>query len=91
MCTICSKYLSQHLSSPSSLAIVELCLIVFIFFLCQSVLDISDINCVFEGDLVEVDPETFLPRFKVHAFLLHDSMVIASIIQNRYVQLTVSL
>ncbi|XP_020606527.1 exocyst complex component 8-like isoform X2 [Orbicella faveolata] len=48
-----------------------------------SVLDITDVNCVFEGDLVEVDPETFLPRSKVHAFLLHDSMVVANIIQNR--------
>ena len=48
-------------------------------------MDISDINCVYEGDLVEMDPQSFLPRFKVHAFLLHDSMVIASIIQNRYV------
>ncbi|XP_073246335.1 exocyst complex component 8-like [Porites lutea] len=47
------------------------------------VLDISDINCVFEGDLMEVFPDTFLPKLKVHAFLLHDSMVIASIIQNR--------
>lgn len=33
-----------------------------------------------------MDPETFLPRSKVHAFLLHDSMVVANIIQNRYVQ-----
>ncbi|XP_022793025.1 exocyst complex component 8-like [Stylophora pistillata] len=48
-----------------------------------SVLDITDVNCVFEGDLVEVDPETFLPKSKIHAFLLHDSMVVANIIQNR--------
>ena len=53
-------------------------------------MDISDINCVYEGDLVEMDPQTFLPRFKVHAFLLHDSMVIASIIQNRYVIIGIS-
>lgn len=52
----------------------------------QSVLDITDVNCVFEGDLVEVDPETFLPKSKIHAFLLHDSMVVANIIQNRYCQ-----
>lgn len=52
-------------------------------FRLQGVLDISDINCVFEGDLMEVFPDTFLPKLKVHAFLLHDSMVIASIIQNR--------
>jgi len=50
------------------------------------VLDITDVNCVFEGDLVEVDPESFLPRSKVHAFLLHDSMIVANIIQNRYVE-----
>ena len=49
-------------------------------------LDITDVSCVFEGDLVEVDPETFLPRSKVHAFLLHDSMIVANIIQNRSVQ-----
>ena len=53
-------------------------------FLFQGVLDISDINCVFEGDLMEVFPDTFLPKLKVHAFLLHDSMVIASIIHNRW-------
>ena len=51
---------------------------------CQSVLDISDIICIFEGDLMETDPVTFLPKLKVHAFLLHDSLVVASIIQNRY-------
>ena len=53
-------------------------------FWLQGVLDVSDINCVFEGDLMEVFPDTFLPKLKVHAFLLHDSMVIASIIQNRW-------
>ncbi|XP_015779421.1 PREDICTED: uncharacterized protein LOC107357295 [Acropora digitifera] len=50
----------------------------------SSVLDISDIICIFEGDLMETDPVTFLPKLKVHAFLLHDSLVVASIIQNRY-------
>ncbi|XP_074626269.1 exocyst complex component 8-like [Acropora palmata] len=49
----------------------------------SSVLDISDIICIFEGDLMETDPVTFLPKLKVHAFLLHDSLVVASIIQNR--------
>ena len=33
---------------------------------------------------METDPVTFLPKLKVHAFLLHDSLVVASIIQNRY-------
>ncbi|XP_068699488.1 exocyst complex component 8-like isoform X2 [Montipora foliosa] len=49
----------------------------------SSVLDVNDIVCVFEGDLMEMEPATFLPKMKVHAFLLHDSMVVASIIQNR--------
>lgn len=47
-------------------------------------MELSDIHCIYEGDLVEVDPNTYVPQQKMHAFLLHDSMVIASYIPNRY-------
>ncbi|KXJ10503.1 Exocyst complex component 8 [Exaiptasia diaphana] len=49
----------------------------------SSILDITDLQCIYEGSLVEIDTHTFQPKQKFHAFLLHDCMVIASSIPNR--------
>ncbi|XP_031574721.1 exocyst complex component 8-like [Actinia tenebrosa] len=49
----------------------------------SSILDVTDLQCIYEGSLLEVNPFSYQPKQKVHAFLLHDCMVIASSIPNR--------
>ncbi|KAK3748476.1 hypothetical protein QZH41_017556, partial [Actinostola sp. cb2023] len=49
----------------------------------SSILDVADLQCIYEGSLVEVDTHSYQPKQKFHAFLLHDCMVIASSIPNR--------
>ena len=87
-----SKILNIYISYNHVLFVTTKCIYhqtvnsVKVFFIIwfQSVMELSDIHCVYEGDLVEVDQNTYVPRQKMHAFLLHDSMVMASYIPNRY-------
>ncbi|EDO47810.1 predicted protein [Nematostella vectensis] len=49
----------------------------------SNIIDMTDLQCIYEGGLLEIDTSTYLPKQKIRAFLLHDSMIIASIITNR--------
>ena len=39
---------------------------------------------VHSGDLIEIDPESFSPIQKIHAFLLNDSLMFATWLPHRY-------
>lgn len=50
---------------------------------CSSVVDAPGRQLVHDGDLVELDPETHNQIHRVHAFLLNDSLMIATWIPHR--------
>ena len=50
----------------------------------QSVADVPGRQLVHDGDLVELDAESHAQLQRVHAFLLNDSLMIATWIPNRW-------
>jgi len=50
---------------------------------CHNVAEVPGRHLVYDGDLVELDPETHSQLQRVHAFLLNDSLMIATWIPNR--------
>lgn len=51
----------------------------------QSVTEVPGRQLVHDADLVEMDPETFVQMQRVHAFLLSDSLMMATWVPTRYV------
>lgn len=54
-----------------------------LYLFLQSVADVPGRQLVHDGDLVELDTETHSQIQRVHAFLLNDSLMIATWIPNR--------
>lgn len=50
---------------------------------CSRIAEIPNRYIVHEGDLVELDTETYLETQKVHIYLLNDSLVVTNFIRNR--------
>ncbi|CAI9734539.1 Hypothetical predicted protein [Octopus vulgaris] len=50
---------------------------------CSSVTEVPGRQLIHNGELTELDPETFSPNHAVHAFLLNDSLMIASLLPHR--------
>ena len=51
----------------------------------QSVTELPGRHLIFDGDLAELDPESFTTIGKIHIFLLNDSLMIATWLPHRYV------
>lgn len=51
--------------------------------LLQRIAEIPNRYIVHDGDLVELDGETYLETQKVHIYLLNDSLVVTTFIRNR--------
>ena len=52
--------------------------------LLQSVTEVPGRHLIFDGDLAELDPESFTSVGKIHIFLLNDSLMITSWLPHRY-------
>lgn len=58
-------------------------IVYLINFYLQSVTEVPGRQLIHNGELTELDPETFSPNHAVHAFLLNDSLMIASLLPHR--------
>lgn len=52
----------------------------------QSVTEVPGRHLIYDGDLAELDPESFTAVGKVHIFLLNDSLMISTWLPHRCAQ-----
>ncbi|MPC31994.1 Exocyst complex component 8 [Portunus trituberculatus] len=51
---------------------------------CSHVMEVEDRCLVFDGDLVELKQDDYTAKQRIHAYLLNDSLMIASWLSHRY-------
>lgn len=57
----------------------------------QSVTEVPGRHLIYDGDVVELDPESFTTIGKLHIFLLNDSLMLSSWLPHRLIERIVIL